>query len=429
MNGRGSARGSTTSVDVRTRTAADVRSVDPADFFDVELPALIAERGGLAEAGGRELGLKSFAFDVEGQTWTAALTGDGFAVSRGSDDAKAIVRLDREGLDDIVNDLRTPMGFFTGGDLDMARGRLEDFLDWWVVLRSLLDGRPVHTTGAVQFSDRDGEPLVLDQPFHVDDDPDEIAHFLAQAGYVHIAGVFDEAEMRTVSGEMDAAMPHYTPDDGRSWWARTHDGENRLVRMQYFHQVSPTTSALLQDDRLLRFSRLTGDGHVLGKPGGNENIVEALVKPIGVIEGISDVPWHKDCSLGSHSYRCCSMTVGISVTGADADSGQLRVVAGSHRALIQPAFVRRGLDLPLVDLPTSTGDVTIHLSCTLHMSQPPVTRERRVMYTDFSLPERDGGDPGEAKIKRIREGAPKTVSQPPARRHGTGATWVGGPRR
>ena len=81
-----------------------------------------------------------------------------------------------------------------------------------------------------------------------------------------------------------------------------------------------------------------------GKPGGNENIVEVLVKPIGVIEGISDVPWHKDCSLGSHSYRCCSMTVGISVTGADADSGQLRVVAGSHRALIQPAFVRRGLD-------------------------------------------------------------------------------------
>jgi hypothetical protein len=107
------------------------------------------------------------------------------------------------------------------------------------------------------------------------------------------------------------------------------------------------------------------------------------------------------------------MTVGISVTGADAGTGQLRVVAGSHRALIQPAFVRRHLDLPQVDLPTSTGDVTIHLSCTLHMSQPPVTGERRVMYTDFSLPEPEGGDPGEATIKRIREGAPKTVSQTP----------------
>ena len=50
-------------------------------------------------------------------------------------------------------------------------------------------------------------------------------------------------------------------------------------------------------------------------------------------------------------------------------SGQLRVVAGSHRAPIQPAFVRRRLDLPQIDLPARTGDVTVHLSCTLHMSR------------------------------------------------------------
>jgi ectoine hydroxylase-related dioxygenase (phytanoyl-CoA dioxygenase family) len=184
--------------------------------------------------------------------------------------------------------------------------------------------------------------------------------------------------------------------------------------MQYFQELSGVTRTLLADERFQRLSTMTADGHRLHKPGGNKNIIEALVKPIGVVEGISDVPWHKDCSLGSHSYRCCSMTVGISVTGADADSGQLRVVAGSHRALIQPAFVRRNLDLPQVDLPTRTGDVTIHLSCTLHMAQPPVSRERRVMYTDFSLPNDDRGpDPAEAKIKRIREAAPTTVSQPP----------------
>ena len=47
------------------------------------------------------------------------------------------------------------------------------------------------------------------------------------------------------------------------------------------------------------------------------NIIEALVKPIGVVRGISDLPWHKDCSIGRHSYRCCGITVGVSVTGAD----------------------------------------------------------------------------------------------------------------
>jgi len=325
------------------------------------------------------------------------------------------VRLDAEDLSDLVNDIRTPMGLFTGGDLDMPAGGLDDFLDWWVVLRSLVDGRPVHTTGAVTFVDRDGEPLDLTRSFSLDDDREEMSHFLAEAGYLHLTGVFEPDEMARVSDEMDAAAPTYSSGDGRSWWARTGDGRDRLVRMQYFHEHSPTTTALLADERLQGIGGLTTDGHRLAEPRPDRNVIEALIKPIGVVEGISDVPWHKDCSLGSHSYRCSSMTVGISVTGADADSGQLRVVAGSHRALVQPAFVRRGLDLPQVDLPTTTGDVTVHLSCTLHMSQPPVRRERRVLYTDFQLPDRDGGHaPGEQKLKRIREVAPTTVSQPPS---------------
>jgi hypothetical protein len=105
--------------------------------------------------------------------------------------------------------------------------------------------------------------------------------------------------------------------------------------------------------------------------------------------------------------------VGISVTGADAASGQLRVVAGSHRALTWPGFVRPGLDLPELELPTATGDVTIHCSCTLHMSQPPVDRERRVLYTDLTLPtDEDDASINEAKLRAIRDGAPTTVNQP-----------------
>jgi hypothetical protein len=401
------------SVDVRTRTAADVREVDAAEFFGHELPAFIAERGALALNGARELRPRPMAFEVNDLAWTLSLTGDGFTVTPGHD-AAAVVRLDAPGLTDLVNDLRTAMAFFVGGDLDMPKGRLDDFLDWAVILRSLIDARPLHTTGAIDFRERDGSPMDLHRAFSIDDEPADLAHFLAEAGFLHVAGVFDEREMQAVSDDMDAAMPWYAAGDGRSWWAKTGDGTDRLVRMQYFHEHSPATAALLADDRLRRLSTLTDDGHRLGKPGSNKNIIEALVKPVGIVEGISDVPWHKDCSLGSHSYRCCSMTVGISVTGADADSGQLRVVAGSHRALIQPAFVRRGLDLPQLDLPTATGDVTIHLSCTLHMAQPPVTGERRVMYTDFSLPDPDGARaPGEDTLKRIREGAPTTVSQPP----------------
>jgi hypothetical protein len=239
--------------------------------------------------------------------------------------------------------------------------------------------------------------------------------FLQRAGYLHIAGVFDEGEMAAVSRDMDAAAPMYSRGDGRSWWARNRAGDDLLVRMQYFDQVSPTVERLVGDDRLQRLADLTGDGHVYG--GIKDNRIEALFKPFDVVEGISDLPWHKDCALGRHSYDCSSMTVGISVSGADAVSGQLRTVAGSHRALMWPSLQEQNAsDLPIVPLPTRTGDITVHLSCTLHQSVPPVERERRVMYTGFRLPPRGTAAERAAleRLRAIREDAP--VKAPSANR-------------
>jgi hypothetical protein len=74
-------------------------------------------------------------------------------------------------------------------------------------------------------------------------------------------------------------------------------------------------------------------------------------------------------------------------------------------------------DLPVVPLPTHTGDVTVHLSCTLHQSVPPVERERRVMYTGFRLPPRGTAAERDAleRLRAIREDAPvKAPSANPA---------------
>jgi phytanoyl-CoA dioxygenase PhyH len=395
------------SLDVRTRVDADIRPIDAVAFFEEELPALVVDRGHLAAPGAAELELESFTVAVAEGVWTLTRDEDRLTVTRG-DTGAARVRLDPDELADIVNDLSTPMTILTAGKLRMDRGGLGDFLDWWVVLRSLVDGRPAHTAGALDFRDRNGELLDLRRTFTPHDDDAEMAHFLAEAGFLHIGGLFDEAEMRVVSRDMDGAFAHYQPDDGHSWWARTATGEQRAVRLQGFERHSPTTAKLLDDERLLRIGRLSGDDYV------SPRSIEALEKPIGVVEGISDLPWHKDCSLGRHSYRCCSLTVGISVSGADASSGQLAVVPGSHRALVQPAFVRHAWGLPIVDLPTAAGDVTVHCSCTLHMSHAPVARERRVMYTDFRLADPEGrAVAGEAAIRQVREQSYKNVSQKP----------------
>lgn len=399
------------SIDQRTRTDAERDLLDLEELFEVQLPELAAEHSHLAVPGALELGVEPFTFDTPAGAWTMSLADEGVVVTRGAD-GTAVQRVDAADLTDIVHDLRTPMTFLTAGTLTMRSGDLGDALDWWVVLRSLLDGRAVHTQGSVAFHDRRGEPLDLHRSFDVDDDPDDLAHFLAEAGYLHLRGVFTEEEMAEVSEDMDAAAGSYEPDDGRSWWARTASGEHLAVRLQHFHEHSARTTELLEDERLLRIGRLTADGH-RNRTDGNR--VEALVKPIGVVEGISDVPWHKDCSLGRHSYQCSGLTVGISVTGADERSGQLAVVAGSHRALVQPAFVRREWGLPIVDLPTRTGDVTVHCSCTMHMSHPPIDRERRVMYTGFSMPalDPDAARASLAALGQVREQAHRTVSQAP----------------
>jgi hypothetical protein len=402
------------SLDFRTRTDDDIRVVDTRAFFEQELPALAVRNGFLVVDGARELRVEPFTIATPSGAWTLAFAADGALTIEAGETGTAGVRLSDADFADVVNDLKTPMTFLTGGTLDMTRGNLGDWLDWWVVLRALIDGRAVHTAGSIEFHDRNGGPLDLQRSFAPGDDDADIAHFLAQAGFLHLRGWFDPALMAEIAADMDRVRPSYTRDDGRSWWARTADGTDQCVRMQYFQEHSPATEHLLASDTFARIGRLTDDDYVDRRAG---NRIEALVKPIGVVEGISDVPWHKDCSLGLHSFRCCGLTVGISVTGADARSGQLRVVAGSHRALVQPAFVRPEWQLPVIDLPTETGDATVHCSCTLHMAQPPVDRERKVMYTGFGLaPLKAPGDAHAralADISAVREGSYKTVSQQP----------------
>ena len=192
--------------------------------------------------------------------------------------------------------------------------------------------------------------------------------------------------MDTIAADVERALPTYSPGDGNSWWATTADGTERCVRLQHFHDHSPTTLAILTSDRWDQLRRtLQGDDALVSRPM-DSNVIEALVKPLAVTKGISDVPWHRDCNLGRHAYGCCSTTVGISVTDGGEGRGQLRVVPGSHR-LLMPSSVA-GTDaawLPALPLPTRKGDLTVHLSCTLHEAQPPITGERIVMYTGFGL--------------------------------------------
>jgi hypothetical protein len=406
------------SVDVRTRDDGPAPEIDAERFFRESLPAALeANRERIAPgAAQRRLRPLALAIATPDACATVSWRGDRAAVVPGAGGDGAITwRLSAEQFADLICDQTTPMAMFSSGKLTVEGGGLGDLLDWWLVLRAALDGRAIYTPGSVAFRARDGSPLDLGRSFAPDDDPAEMSHFLHEAGFLHLRGWLEPERMDQISSDMDAAAGDYQDGDGRSWWVSVSSGARRLVRMQGFDAKSPTTAALLEDPVFVRIGTLTGDGHH-NRGGMVGNRVEALFKPIGVAQGISDVPWHKDCSLGRHSYDCSNLTTGISVTGATEDSGQLRVRPGSHRALCWPALAQPGLDLPDRPLPTAQGDITVHLSCTLHMAQPPVARERRVLYTGFRLPDRSAQAAiARQKLRAVREAAPVTVSQEPSR--------------
>ena len=393
------------SVDFRTRLDTDQAPISARTFFTETLPPLLDAHQSRIEPGARNLRLKGFCLETDGEPFTLSWKRNRVVVEEGNHGV-ARARLTREQLADLVNDQSTPIAWMSNQVLDMPEGSLPDFLNWWLVLRSALDGRRIHTAGDVTFR------TDVRRSFTPEDSDEEMRAFLEDVGYLHITGLFSEDEMAAVEADYPHVAPHFKKGDPAAWFATTKDGTEHLVRMEGFDRYSEITAELVARDSFRRIGRIPGLSHV----ARNGARVGALSKPIGVVKGISDVPWHKDCSLGRHSYECCNLTVGISVNGAGADNGQLRVLPGSHRALIWAApCVQPGIDLEPIDLPTRTGDVTVHLSCTQHMSQPPVIEPRKVLYTGFGQTPLDlaAADIGRQRLNAVRSKTHTSISQPP----------------
>jgi hypothetical protein len=376
-------------IDYRSRSDAEVRPVDFVAFHDQVLgPRLRGDNGPLAARGIARLGLPPLAIEVDGRAFTYAARNGTVEIIAGRTSDALVAAMDAALFSELALDLRTTMATVLTGAVRLPAGQEPSFLQWELILRAMIDGRAIHEPGTIELRDRDGRPLDLRRVFGAGDTREDMSQFLREAGFLIIQGLFTAGEMAEVSNELDRIAPSYRPGDGRSWWVRTRSAGNRLVRLKDVQDRSPAVARLLRDPRYLALADLCPERYPRAQRTASP--IDACIKPTDTVEGVSDMTWHKDCSLGRHSYECCNFGVGFSVTDSSDDHGQLRVVAGSHRTQIPliptSAFTVKlpgDLDLPEIPLSTQAGDVTVHLSCTMHRAQPPGRIERRVMYGGY----------------------------------------------
>jgi hypothetical protein len=377
------------SIDARShRRLADV--AEPGEFWEGEWAVALEERGEPAARDAEALGLEPVTIRTDGHDWSLR-SRDGRVEATTGAPGDLLVHVDLAAFNDLVQERKSAFGLAIGGRVTGDDRSVHMFCAWDPVLRSVLDGRSLYRPGDVTLTAPGGGRLDLDQAFELDGPGREAAHFLAEAGFLHLQHVFTDDEMAAIDADLATAVEQARPDDGVSWWATTKQGGRYPCRILDFVTKSESLGRLLASPTFLAIGQLLDDGHEPRDPFGehfSEVTAEGLVKRVDSVDGLVCLPWHKDCERGGHARYCSGLTIGICLTPVDEAHGGLDVIAGSHRALIDRSQFESGLDLPTVRLRAARGDVTVHTSCTIHRSTHPRRSERRVVYTGFALPAR-----------------------------------------
>ncbi|MGH7894825.1 MAG: phytanoyl-CoA dioxygenase family protein [Candidatus Binatia bacterium] len=366
------------------------------DFDDVHrrtLPARLATELGRA-AGHDVAGVRSIAFRLPGgRAYRFAPDAGAIRIDAG-DDAATVVELDESAWRDFANEIATAAGLLYGGRLRFVSGGSPDLERWEPALRALYSERPIFDPLEVALTDPAGAPLDPGRSFALHDPAGELRHFLHATGYLHVRGVFTPAEIARLVAVVERYQTAARPGDGRSWWAKRADGGQVLCRLIYLGLVSPEIVALGDDARIARLAALGGEG--LRPATDRSDGHSVVIKNADVVDGLSDLPWHRDCGLGGHPVTCPTINIGIQLDAATAASRRLHFVPGSWKGSCHRSDLSRART---VAIDTAPGDCTVHFGDVMHAAPPPTGSGpgRRALYLTC-MPERayDAIPPGKS---------------------------------
>ena len=296
--------------------------------------------------------------------------GDRIAL-RADDGADTLVELDEALWQGIALDLETAPALIYGDRLGAGcRGDLGNFMQWEPMLRSLYTGLPLFPSGrAPELQSRGGEALDPTQHFDLQaDDPATMRDYLDVMGYLLLRGVFRDSEVAALRDAGDRLRSAARPDDQASWWGRDSDGNDVVTRVLNGGS-HPVLRALAGDPRILAAQSLMPEG-LQGESPDDTDAITVLFKTPGMVEGLSDLPWHRDCGMGGHAVMCPVINLSIYLADATRESGELRFLPGSHRYACPTPAANAGIAVA-----ARAGDVTLHYGDVMHGAPAPTSKD------------------------------------------------------
>src|SRR5205814_7390996 len=105
--------------------------------------------------------------------------------------------------------------------------------------------------------------------------------------------------------------------------------------------------------------------------------VTVIYKRPGMVEGLGDLPWHRDCGMGGHAVMCPTLLISVYLTAATPETGELLMLPGSHRASYSAHDQRCDPAAHAAHFSARPGDVSVHYSDTVHSAPPPADAHRK----------------------------------------------------
>lgn len=352
----------------------DAARLDFEDFHRGWLADRVAAGHGVAAARAANR-LEALTLRVpDGPDFTYAVRGGTVTVLSDAVEAALVLEIDRASFREFADERLSAAALVYSKRITAVRGAAHRFLLWESALRALYHGRPILDWRRIDLRDRRGAPLDTARAFSLRELGDDAAHFMKVAGFLVVRDVFSPTEVAELLRECARSRAAMTGGDPRAWWGRHRDGSPVCTRVNYAGDISDRVQALFEDRRLREIIAVTG---ATVRPATDRlDGATVIFKTSGMREGLSDLPWHRDCGMGGHPVMCPLINASVHLTEVSAATGDLRAIAGSFAGCTGDIDAAPGESVG-VSFAARAGDVTLHYGDVVHAAPPPTDVGRR----------------------------------------------------